>query len=204
VVSTPVQPCCTAGRTTVPVSWRSQRQPACTRFASMAGVARTGLWNVICTRVARSMMTSSRPSSILFFFLLFENFVQLELQSTALEVGVAMTPEHKVDVQVVLSLARSSMLCTSCTPRAAGCGVRPGHVALHPLKTGMQRPRHATRGRRSGSFRLQSLSSFFWCLCMAHTLAKTIIPSCVCNCGWNVPFDFTSGCVGEFRAGTCF
>merc|ERR1711916_359278 len=47
-----------------------------------------------------------------------------------------------------------------------GCGVRPGHVALHPLKTGMQRPRDTTRGRRSGIFRLQSLSSFFWCLCI--------------------------------------
>jgi len=142
------------------------------------------------------------------FFLLFENLVQLELQSTALEVGVAMTPEHKVDKQIVLSLALSFInaaynLYSSCTrmwSQARACRTAP------------TKDRNAASqgyNERAKKWYLPITVVVFVFLVLvysgflAHALAKTIMVSCVCKCGWNMQFDFTSGCVGEISTGTC-
>lgn len=142
------------------------------------------------------------------YFLLFENLVQLELQSTALEVGVAMTPEHKVDKQIVLSLALSFInavynlysTCSKMWSQARACRIAP---------TDERNPACQRYNERAKKWYLPITVFVFVILVvvyagfLAHALAKTIMVSRVCNCGWNVPFDFTSGCVGELSAGTC-
>jgi len=135
-------------------------------------------------------------------FLLLENIIQIELQSTALEVGKALTEEHKVDKEILFSLAMGFTMAAYnlyCTSTKMWCQ----SIACYKADTHEQDAVAQAYNEKVKKVRLPISVVFFvaavtlYVVLLLHAVLKTIMVAHYCDCGWNFQFslDQLSGCV---------
>jgi hypothetical protein len=128
------------------------------------------------------------------FFLMFENIIQLELQSTALEIGIAMNPHHRVDWEIALSLALSFTMAVYnvySTSRRMWSQVWACWTA-ETTDSNEKCQRHNERVQRYGlpivAVAFVALV-FLYLILLVHAFMKTLMVSSRCSCGWNFHID---------------
>ena len=140
---------------------------------------------------------------------LFENIAQIELQSTALEFGRAMTEGHNVDTETLISLALSFFMAVVNLHSACSKMLRQVRSCLNAR---ISDPQIGECVRITGiegyNWRAQkcylpiavvvfSLLVLAYATLLLHAFVKTVMVVFYCPCGWNITFhlDMREGCV---------
>lgn len=135
-------------------------------------------------------------------FLLLENIIQIELQGTALEVGKALTEEHKVDKEILFSLVMSFTMAAYnlyYTSTKMWCQSIACYKAdTHDNDEGCQRfNERVTKVHLPITAVIFVAAVTLYVVLLLHAVLKTIMVAHYCDCGWNFQFslDPLSGCV---------
>jgi len=139
-------------------------------------------------------------------FMWFESIVQLELQGSALELGKAMSPEHHLDYEMVLSLTLSVLMasynhCIVCVKfyRQTQACLAADEEDENAESTAYNKKVKVYCRRLRPIFAVVALA---FAVCLVHAITKLFMVSFYCECGWNVRWNPMDGCVTKLTDGT--